>query len=290
MAVTLIICAAPAAAQDVAIPSPPSTSPAPGAAPAPPASAPAPEASAPAPEASAPVTTPVVLRIGSTGQLVKDLQAELRRRGLKLVVDGEFGPATKRAVKKMQKRLKLRPTGVANRVLLTRLGLRARLTAAASAPVTPKIAPGASPYLSVFPVAGPNSYTDDFGDARHQGSHEGNDIMADRGTPLLAVVDAKVIRLTRVESSLGGISLWLERADGTQYYYAHLTSITAGLDVGTKVAVGQVVGTVGNTGDARYGAPHLHFEIHPGGGSAVDPYTHLVAVDPAARTQARATR
>ena len=132
----------------------------------------------------------------------------------------------------------------------------------------------------MFPVAGDNSYTDDFGDARHQGRHEGIDIMADRGTPLVAVADARVIRLSRTETGLGGISLWLERADGTQYYYAHMTTIADGLAEGTKVAVGQVVGTVGNTGDARYGAPHLHFEIHPGGGSATNPYPHLVAVDP----------
>jgi murein DD-endopeptidase MepM/ murein hydrolase activator NlpD len=221
---------------------------------------------------------------------VKDLQAELRRRGMRIAVDGAFGPATKRAVVRMQKRLKLKRTGVANRSLLIRLGLRARLTAAAAAPVTPRIAPGASPYLLVFPVAGANSYTDDFGDARHQGRHEGNDIMADRGTPLLAVADARVIRLSRTESGLGGISLWLERADGTQYYYAHMTTITDGLAEGSKVAVGQLVGTVGNTGDARYGAAHLHFEIHPGGGSATNPYPHLVAVDPGARTQGRATR
>lgn len=284
VAVTLLISAASAAAQNVAVPPPPGTTPAPAAAPAPTASAPA---TAPA---VAPAATSVLLRIGSAGRLVKDLQAELRRRGIRVAVNGEFGPATKRAVRAIQRRLKMKATGVANTKLLVRLGLRARLTAAAAAPVTPKIAPGASPYLLVFPVAGANSYTDDFGDARHQGRHEGTDVMADRGTPLLAVADARVIRLSRTESGLGGVSLWLERADGTQYYYAHMTTITDGLAEGSKVAVGQLVGTVGNTGDARYGAAHLHFEIHPGGGSATNPYPHLVAVDPAARTQARATR
>ena len=295
MTVTLLIAAVPALAQDVAIPSAPNAAPAPGAAPAPTASAPAPAAAAPAttpaPAVPAtPVSAPVTLRIGSTGQLVEDLQSELRRRGIKVVVDGEYGPATKRAVKKMQKRLKMKRTGVANPALLKRLGLRTRLAAAATAPVTPKIAAGASPYLSVFPVAGANSYSDDFGAPRHQGRHEGVDIMADRGTPLLAVADVSVVRLSRTESGLGGISLWLERADGVQYYYAHMTSITAGLDVGSTVAVGTVVGTVGNTGDARYGAPHLHFEVHPGGGAATDPYPHLVAVDPATQAQARSTR
>jgi murein DD-endopeptidase MepM/ murein hydrolase activator NlpD len=294
-ALSLIIGAASAAAQDVAIPSPPATTPAPGAAPAPTAAAPDPAAPAPSADAGAPApaATPaeVTLRIGSAGPLVKDLQSELRRRGLRVAVDGAFGPATKKAVKKLQKRLKLRPTGVASPSFLTRIGVSTRLAAAATTPVAPKIAPGASPYLSVFPVAGTYTYTDDFGQPRHQGRHEGNDIMADRGTPLLAVDDASVVRLSRTETGLGGISIWLERAgDGTQYYYAHMTTIAAGLDVGSKVGVGQVIGSVGNTGDARYGAPHLHFELHPGGGDAVDPYPHLVAVDPTARTQARTAR
>jgi murein DD-endopeptidase MepM/ murein hydrolase activator NlpD len=286
MAVTLLTVVASAVAQDVAIPTPPAATPAPGAAPAPDAASPAPAATpAPAPA----VAVPVTLRIGSTGQLVRDLQGELRRRGLKLAVDGAFGPATKKAVKRVQKRLKLRPTGVADPGLMKRLGLRSRLAAAATAPVSPKIAPGASQYLAVFPVGGDNSYTDDFGAPRHQGRHEGVDIMADRGTPVLAVADGAVVRLSRAEEGLGGISLWLERADGTQYFYAHLTSIADGLAESTRVQVGQVIGTVGNTGDARYGAPHLHFELHPGGGSAIDPYPHLVAVDPAARSQARAS-
>lgn len=286
MAVTLLTMVASAVAQDVAIPTPPAATPAPGAAPAPDGAGPAPAAT-PAP-AAAPAA-PVTLKLGSTGQLVKDLQGELRRRGLKLAVDGAFGPATKKAVKKVQKRLNLRPTGVANRGLMKRLGLRARLAAAATAPVTPKIAPGASQYLLVFPVGGDNSYTGDYGAPRHQGRHEGVDIMADRGTPVLAVNDGAVVRLSRADEGLGGVSLWLERADGTQYFYAHMTSVADGLAEGTRVKAGEVIGTVGNTGDARYGAPHLHFELHPGGGSAADPYPHLVAVDPAARAQARAS-
>lgn len=286
--VTILLAgAAPAVAQSVAIPSTPSSAPAPGAAPAPP---PRPAAAAPAAAPTPALRRGLRLRIGSTGPLVKALQSELRRRGFRLAVDGAYGPRTKRAVKGMQKRLKLRRNGVANVRLLKRLGLGKRLAAAARARVPARIVPGASSRLSVFPVAGEHSYSDDFGDARHQGSHEGTDIMADRGTPLLAVDSASVIRLSRTETSLGGISLWLERADGTQYYYAHMTSITEGLDVGSRVRVGQVVGTVGNTGDARYGAPHLHFEIHPGGGAATNPYPHLVAVDPTGRTQARATR
>jgi murein DD-endopeptidase MepM/ murein hydrolase activator NlpD len=136
-------------------------------------------------------------------------------------------------------------------------------------------------------VQGDYSYSDDFGAARHQGSHEGTDIMADRGTPLVAVTAGVVKRLTRTETGLGGLYVWLQRADGTEYYYAHMNAIADGLQEGQKVAAGQVIGTVGNTGDARYGATHLHFEIRPAGSSPINPYSHLVAVDPTARTQAR---
>ncbi|MGD9570632.1 MAG: peptidoglycan DD-metalloendopeptidase family protein [Thermoleophilia bacterium] len=230
----------------------------------------------------------VILRIGARGQAVRDLQRELRRRGVRVTVDGAFGPATKRAVKRIQKRFKMKATGVANAKLLKRLGLRTRTAAAAPArPVAPVVAPGASPYLDVFPAVGDYTYSDDFGAARHQGSHEGIDIMADRGTPLVAVTAATVARLSRTESGLGGVYVWLERADGTEYYYAHMHSIAEGLAAGSKVIAGQVIGTVGNTGDARYGAPHLHFEIRLAGSGPTNPYSHLVAVDPTARTQAR---
>jgi len=104
------------------------------------------------------------------------------------------------------------------------------------------------------------------------------------------VDDAVVHGLSRVETGLGGIYVWLKRADGVQYYYAHLNTVAEGLDVGSAVAVGQVIGTVGNTGDARHGAPHLHFEIRPDGVTTINPYQHLVAVDPAAQTGANGGR
>jgi murein DD-endopeptidase MepM/ murein hydrolase activator NlpD len=231
----------------------------------------------------------VRLRIGSEGPAVRDLQRELRRRGIPVKVDGEFGPATKRAVKRMQKRLKMTPTGIADARLLKRLGLQTR--AAASAPAA---APAltTSQYLKVFPVSGEYKYTDDFGAARHQGAHQGIDIMADRNTPLVAVADAVVNRLSRVESGLGGIYVWLKRPDGVEFYYAHMESVATGLEEGSTVMAGQVIGAVGNSGDARYGATHVHFEIRPDGRTPVDPHPHLVAVDPdrAAAAQARARR
>ena len=268
----------PALAQDVEVPTSSGT-PASGSAPPPPASVPAPAAS-PAPDAAAPGATPVVLRVGSYGTAVKDLQRELRRRGIKVTVDGAFGPATKRAVKKMQKRLKLRQTGVADARLLKKLGLQVRVVAAA--PARAKVAPGTSQYLDVFPVVGEYTYSADFGAPRHQGRHEGVDIMADRGTSIVAVVNGTIERLARDETGLGGVYVWLQRADGTEYYFAHMNAIAEGLQAGSAVTAGQVIGTVGNSGDARYGATHLHFEIRPGG-TPIDPYSHLVAVDPTAR-------
>jgi murein DD-endopeptidase MepM/ murein hydrolase activator NlpD len=267
----------------VEVPAAESSSPAAAAPPPPPPDA----APVPAPAAApaAAVTTkakPVVLRIGSYGTAVKDLQRELRRRGIRIAVDGAFGPATKRAVKRIQKRFKMKPTGIADAKLLKRLGLQVRVTAGATTPVRPTITPGRSPYLDVFPLVGDYTYSDDYGAARHQGRHEGVDIMADRNTPIVAVVNATVQRLTRTETGLGGIYVWLRRADGTEYYYAHMNSIATGLEAGQQVSAGQVIGAVGNTGDARYGATHLHFEIRPGG-TPTDPYPHLVAVDPTAR-------
>ena len=217
------------------------------------------------------------LRIGSVGAAVRDLQRELRRRGIPVKVDGAFGPATKKAVKRMQKRLHMKATGIADTPLLKRLGLQTR--AAASAPAAAPATLTTSQYLKVFPVVGKYQYTDDFGAPRHQGPHQGIDIMADRNTPLVAVADAVVSRLSRVEDGLGGIYVWLRRADGVEFYYAHMDSIATGLAEGSKVTAGQVIGAVGNTGDARYGATHCHFEIRLNG-TPIDPYPHLVAVDP----------
>lgn len=121
----------------------------------------------------------------------------------------------------------------------------------------------------LFPVAGPCEYIDSWGFARSGGrSHKGTDIMAAAGTPVMAVSDGT---LTSGSNSLGGITLWLETADGTRYYYAHLQSIAIGSGA---VTVGQVIGYVGSTGNASASAPHLHFEIHRP--EAVNPYPELL--------------
>jgi murein DD-endopeptidase MepM/ murein hydrolase activator NlpD len=128
----------------------------------------------------------------------------------------------------------------------------------------------------VFPVFGDVSFTDDYGAPRADtGWHQGNDLFASTGTPVLAVADG---RLSRVGiNTLGGNRLWLTDEAGNAFYYAHLSAYAPAALEGARVRAGQVIAFVGNTGDAITTPPHLHFEVHPGGGDSVDPYPYLIA-------------
>ncbi len=129
----------------------------------------------------------------------------------------------------------------------------------------------------VFPVQGPNSFVDTWGARRSGGrTHKGTDIMTARNTPLVAVVNGAIRKTTPTDSGLGGITIYLTGDDGNVYYYAHLSSIESGIKAGVRVKMGQVIGYAGNTGNASGGAVHLHFEIRPGGGAAINPYATLV--------------
>ena len=139
---------------------------------------------------------------------------------------------------------------------------------------SPSPAPAAAPSRAasggwVCPVRGPHAFSNDYGAPRGGGSsHQGNDILAARGTPVVASVDGVV---TQRNGAVSGLAYFLAGDDGNRYFGAHLDSFGAS----GRVSAGTVIGTVGNTGDASGGPPHLHFEIHPGGTGNVNPYATL---------------
>ena len=150
--------------------------------------------------------------------------------------------------------------------------------------------PSAAVPRLVFPVLGTASYSDDFGDPRGQGGHEGNDIMAPRRALVLAA-EAGTVKF-HTTSSRAGCMLYLDGKSGTEYLYVHLNNdltdgndnqgrcvtgvaYAKGLKDGAKVAAGEVIAYVGDSGDANGIHPHLHFEVHPNGGGAVSPFPYL---------------
>jgi len=116
-----------------------------------------------------------------------------------------------------------------------------------------------------FPVAGLASWTDDWHACRDGCTrlHEGLDIFAEQGTPLVAAADGVVTQ--KLVGELSGTSIEIQDANGVQYFYAHLSGWAEPIEVGDQVHVGQVIGYVGNTGNAISTPPHLHLEIQPGG-------------------------
>ena len=88
------------------------------------------------------------------------------------------------------------------------------------------------------------------------------------GNKVHAIVDGVISRQST--SSLGGISLYMRGVDGNEYYYAHLSRYASG--TGQRVKAGELIAFNGATGNAAWTGPHVHFEVHPGGGSPVNPY------------------
>ena len=144
--------------------------------------------------------------------------------------------------------------------------------------VTPKL--GQTGY--VFPVYGNSSFIDTFGAKRSDvpgGWHHGDDIFAALGTPVLAVANGTVFSVGW--NKVGGWRLWLRDDRGNEFYYAHLSAYSPFAVNGAIVQAGDVLGFVGDTGDARGTPFHLHFEVHPVGllglgyDGAVDPTSYL---------------
>ncbi len=146
--------------------------------------------------------------------------------------------------------------------------------------VTPELTEGGY----VFPVYGPSAYGDSFGSPRADvsgGWHHGDDIFAPLGAPVLAVTDGTVFSVGW--NDIGGYRLWLRDSGGNEFYYAHLSAYTTLAVDGARVRAGDVLGFVGNSGDAAGTPYHLHFEVHPvallflGYDGAVNPTAYLDA-------------
>jgi Peptidase family M23 len=145
--------------------------------------------------------------------------------------------------------------------------------------------PQAVPKL-VFPLVAETDLWDNYGDPRGNGRHAGIDMENPWRAPVVAV---EAGRVEYADSNLGGCMLYLYGRSGTMYMYIHLNNdltprndnrggcvkdVTFAVPNGSRVSAGEQVAWNGDSGDAN-GNPHLHFEVHPGGGSDVNPYSHL---------------
>lgn len=201
-------------------------------------------------------------------QDVEELAARLRRQRTDLKKRRSDGKRAVAALRKQRDVLQAKLKSKQSEFEAVRVSLAVARSGGAALPSGVSAYPG--PNGMVFPVAGSYYYADTWGASRSGGRrrHQGTDIMAPRGTRVVAVLSGTVRTKT---NSLGGRTIWLTGSNGWSFYYAHLDSWTV---KSGHVRAGQVIGTVGSTGNARGGSPHLHFEIHPHG-SPVNPYPYL---------------
>ena len=245
-------------------------------APAPAPTAVAPAAPAPAPVVAEAVPAPAAAAVsfvatalpvlGARGEDVRAVQSALIAAGIDVFggADGQFGNATQTAISKFQTARNLPATGTLDVSTMIELGLMPR-------PVLPLT-------ISTFPVQPACYFTDTWQAPRGTRLHEGVDIIANKGQAVYAVADGVITKTYNPQNSpLSGNGVRLTTADGTYFFYAHLDTIAEGIGLGTTVTAGQVLGTVGATGNTT--TPHLHFEIHPQGGAAINPFPVVKAVD-----------
>lgn len=203
---------------------------------------------------------------GQSGDAVRELQNALISNGTQVKggADGVFGVATSIALGNFQAQRGLNQTSALDVNTAVALGLIASLESQGL------------PTLDAFPMIGRCSFVDSWHAPRPGGRlHEGVDVIGARGLPLVAVKDGVITKMV-TNQTLSGNAIRLTIADGTYFYYAHLDSFAEGIAVGTTVTAGQIIGYNGSTGAT---SPHLHFEVHPRGGEAVNPYPIIKAVD-----------
>ena len=233
---------------------------------------------APAPVAPAPVATPApiegMLTIdtlpvrGHRSDAVRLVQEKLIANAVEVKggADGIFGVATTISITNFQNARGLNATGAVDLPTAIALG------------VLPDLATLGIPQISVFPSQGRCSFVDSWHEERSGGrAHIGVDIIGPKGLALYAVADGTITKMYGADSKLSGNALRLTIADGTYFFYAHLDSFASGVTVGSVVRAGQIIGYMGSSGNA--GISHLHFEVHPQGGEAVNPYPVIKAVD-----------
>ena len=229
--------------------------------------APAP-APAPAVSAATANTSAIVGKLptrGDRGDKVRVLQKALIASNIEVKggADGIFGGATTVALQKYQTANGLQVTGTLTTPTAIKLGLVA--------------APAIS--ISVFPVQGLCSYENTWHAPRGTNRlHLGVDIIAKEGNLLYAVEDGTITKMySTATDKLAGNGVRLTRADGTYFFYGHMQRVADGIGIGVKVKAGQVLGYLGKTGGTT--TPHLHLEVHPFGGEAIDPTPIVAAVD-----------
>ena len=203
---------------------------------------------------------------GQRSEAVRLLQQTLINNGIEVKggADGVFGVATSIALGNFQSSRGLNPSQAVDFPTAQALGL------------IPSLESLGIPQIKVFPVQGRCSFTNTWQEPRGTRRHEGVDIIAPRGNLIYAVVDGTITRVYR-NASLTGNGVRLTTSDGTYFFYAHLDTIAEGIAEGTVVRAGQILGTNGATGNTT--TPHLHFEVHPRGGAAIDPTPIVAAVN-----------
>lgn len=229
---------------------------------------------------------PALPRLGDRSNDVAGLQQLLIKAGIPVRggADGIFGPVTQTAISAFQQAQGLPVTGTVDLRTALFLGFVSGATTPGTVPPAPSPEnppapePGA-PVITVFPVLGPCNFTDSWQAPRSGGRrHEGVDIIARAGTPIYAVTSGTITRqFFDQPGSLGGNALRLTAPNGTYFHYAHFSSFAENIKVGSVVRAGEIIGYVGSTGNTS--TPHLHFEYHPGGGAAVNPYPLVKAIN-----------